>query len=474
MKQYFNARVAVVIVYVLAMFMSALDSTIVNVALPAIGEAFDVPPSATGTINIGYLVSLAMFLPAAGWFGDRFGTKRVFLAALAIFTIASALCGIAHNMFTLNLFRILQGIGAGFLTPVGMAILFRTFTHEERPKLSRILIIPIALAPALGPVIGGLLVDVLSWRWIFYINIPIGILALVIGKVYLQEHLEKAAVGNFDYKGFLLSLSGFSMSIYAFTEGAIKGWTSPEILITGLVGISFMIALVLVELRIDKPMINLSLLKDPMFRTMNLISLCSAAGLLGMLYVFPLMYQNALNVSALHTGLTTFLEALGLMAASQIMPWTLKRLGLQRLLVFSLLGTIIVFILIALSASSNPWLLRVMMFGIGFFLGQTVGAAQISAFKHIDSASMSRATTLFNMQNRLGSVLGVAILSSVLGASDAAEAEHIGLLNYQYALFGAALFLIIAWVIAIRFKETADKLNPRIHLDEVERGKQSG
>ncbi|PAE30711.1 MFS transporter [Paenibacillus sp. 7884-2] len=473
MKQYFNARVAVVIVYVLAMFMSALDSTIVNVALPAIGEAFDVPPSATGTINIGYLVSLAMFLPAAGWFGDRFGTKRVFLAALALFTIASALCGIAHNMFTLNLYRILQGIGAGFLTPVGMAILFRTFTHEERPKLSRILIIPIALAPALGPVIGGLLVDVLSWRWIFYINIPVGILALVIGKVYLQEHLEEA-VGKFDYKGFLLSLSGFSMSIYALTQGTIKGWTSPEILITGLVGISFMIALVLVELRIDKPMINLSLLKDPMFRIMSLISLCSAAGLLGMLYVFPLMYQNALNVSALHTGLTTFLEALGLMAASQIMPWTLKRLGLERLLVFSLLGTIIVFILIALSASSNPWLLRVLMFGIGFFLGQTVGAAQISAFKHIDSASMSRATTLFNMQNRLGSVLGVAILSSVLGASDAAGAEHIGLLNYQYALFGAALFLIIAWVIAIRFKETADKLNPRIHLDEVERGKQSG
>ena len=467
MSKNLHVKAAVGVVYVLAMFMSALDSTIVNVALPAIGGALHVPPSAMGTINIGYLISLAMVLPVAGWMGDRFGTKRIFLGALAVFTIASALCGFAQNMFTLNLFRILQGMGAGFITPVGMAILFRTFTHAERPKLSRMLIMPIALAPALGPVIGGFLVDTLSWRWIFYINIPIGIIALCIGKIYLQEHVEKTA-GRFDYKGFILSLTGFSMSIYALTQGAVRGWTSPEIVIIGLVGLSLMAVLVIVELRMDKPMIDLRLFKDSMFRTMSLIGLCSAAGLLGMLYVFPLMYQNALNFSALHTGLTTFIEAIGLMVASQLMPWTLKKLGLQRLLIFSLIGTIIVFILIALFVAANPWMLRLLMFGIGFFLGQTVGAAQISAFKHIESSSMGRATTLFNMQNRLGSVLGVAILSSVLGTQNTTAGEQIQLLTYQYALFGAAIFLIVACLIAFRLKESTEH-EPQLQLENVEK-----
>ncbi|PID00687.1 MDR family MFS transporter [Sporosarcina sp. P29] len=467
MKKRVSVKFAVGAVYVLAMFMSALDSTIVNVALPAIGGTFHVPPEAMGTINIGYLISLAMFLPAAGWMGDRFGTKRIFLSAIGIFTIASVLCGFAHNMFTLNVYRILQGIGAGFITPVGMAILFRTFTHEERPKLSRMLIIPIALAPALGPIIGGFLVDTISWRWIFFINIPIGLLALFIGKVYLQEHVEPTA-GAFDYKGFILSLTGFSLSIYSLTQGTVKGWTSPEIIVTGCLGLVLMVLLVRLELREDKPLIDVRLFKDPMFRSMSFIGLCSAAGLLGMLYVFPLMYQNALNVSAFHTGLTTFIEALGLMVASQLMPWTLKKMGLRRLLIFSLIGTIIVFMLISLFVASNPWLLRFLMFGIGFFLGQTVGAAQISAFKNIDFPSMGRATMLFNMQNRLGAVLGVAILSGVLGTSNTSTGEQVNLLTYQYALFGASIFLIVACLIAVRMNKTTEN-DPTLHLNLVEK-----
>ncbi|MDY0393212.1 MFS transporter [Virgibacillus halophilus] len=215
-------------------------------------------------------------------------------------------------------------------------------------------------------------------------------------------------------------------------------------------------------------MIDLRLFKDNMFRTMSLIGLCSAAGLLGMLYAFPLMYQNVLHMSALHTGLTTFLEAVGLMVASQLMPWTLQRLGLQRLLVYSLMGAITVFILITLFVASNPWLLRLFMFGVGFFLGQTVGAAQISAFKYIKPASMARATTLFQMENRLGSVLGVAILASILGTQNTPAGEPVQLLTYQYALFGAAIFLVVACLIAFRLKDSTDH-GLRLKMDRAER-----
>ncbi|WP_430624103.1 MDR family MFS transporter [Polycladospora coralii] len=443
----------VMIVYVLAMFMAALDATITNVALPSIGATFQVPPAATGAINVGYLVSLAMFLPVSGWLGDRFGTKRVFLFSLMTFTIASLLCAVAPNLFMLNVFRVIQGAGGGLLTPVGMAILFRTFSPAERPKIARMLVLPIAVAPALGPIVGGILVDSLSWRWIFYINLPIGLLAIFIGLLFLHEHVEEKP-GRFDIKGFLLSVPGFSMLIYALTQGASKGWNAPEVVITGVIGLILMVVLCVVEWNTSEPMLNLRLFKDPVFRNMCMISFCSAAALFGMLYVFPLMYQNALQASATDTGLTTFPEALGLMLSSQMLPHSLKRLGVKRLMIVSLIGSIVVFTLIAISVSANPWFIRFLMFNVGIFLGHAVGAVQATAFHNISLSSMGRATTLFQVQNRLGSVVGVAILASVMGVMEGqVGSQQIDLMTYQWSLFGSAIFLSLALVVAINLKQ---------------------
>lgn len=448
MKDKMTKKKVVGIVYVLAMFMAALDATITNVALPAMGEEFQVPPSATGAVNVGYLVSLAMFLPVSGWLGDRFGTKRIFIFALGLFTVSSVLCGFAESLYSLNVFRVLQGAGGGLLTPVGMAILFRTFTPEERPKVSRMLILPIAVAPALGPIIGGLFVDQLTWRWVFYINIPFGIVAILISMKFLHEHVE-VNPGQFDVKGFLLSIPGFSMLIYSLTQGPSKGWGSPEIMITGVIGITLMIILIVVELRASEPMLNLRLLEDPTFKIMSIISFCSAAALLGMLYVFPLMYQNAMQVSALNTGLTTFPEALGLMLASQMLPHSIKKLGVKKLMIIALSCSILIFSLIALSVSLNPWIIRGLMFCVGVFLGHAVGTVQATAFNNISTSSMGRATTLFNVQNRLGSVIGVAALASVLGFMNRGGNEQLELITYQTALLGTAVFLIISLLAAV-------------------------
>ena len=228
MKIKLNLKIVVSIVYVTAMFMAAMDGTIVNVALPTISNQFHIPPSATSGINVGYLVSIAVFLPMAGWLGDRFGTKKIFLIALSIFTFASVLCGFASNLLALNLFRVFQGAGGGLLTPVGMAMLFRTFSPEERPKVSRSLVLPIAIAPAIGPIIGGILVQQLSWRWVFFINLPLGIITLLFGFMFLVEHKESEA-GEIDLPGFLLSAPGFSMLMYALIQGSSIGWSSPII-----------------------------------------------------------------------------------------------------------------------------------------------------------------------------------------------------------------------------------------------------
>ncbi|MFJ7367420.1 DHA2 family efflux MFS transporter permease subunit [Peribacillus frigoritolerans] len=451
-----DPKIVVCIVYVIAMFMVSMDGTIVNVILPTISNEFNLDPSSTSGINIGYLVSLAVFLPVAGWLGDRFGTKKIFLIALGVFTAASFLCGFANNLQTLNLFRVLKGAGGGILTPVGMAILFRTFSPEERPKVSRSLVLPIAFAPAIGPIVGGFFTEQLSWRWAFYINVPFGIMVLLIGVLFLKEHKEPTA-GRLDLPGFLLSASGFSMMMYAMNIGPSKGWDSPVIMYTGIIGAVLILSFILLELRADQPMLDLRLLSDRLFRTLGIISLFSMAGLLGMLFVFPLMYQSALHASALESGLTTFPEAIGLMVASRMMPLTTKKLGIHQVIQMGLLSTIIIYTLISLvGPTANPWFLRALLFSVGVCLGHTVVAIQYSTFTNINSASMGMAATLFNVQNRIGSAMGVAILASILGAAGAdtmGTNGHVNLSSYQFALFGSAILLVIALLFAIRLKK---------------------
>ena len=191
-----SQKVAVGVVFVAAMFMSIMDVTIVNVALPTIGREFGVSATAVDAISISFLVSLAVFIPASGWLGDRFGGKRVLLAAIVVFTAASALCGLASSLGELVAFRVLQGAGGGMLAPVGMAMLFRVFPPAERIRASAILTIPTTFAPALGPVLGGLLVTELSWRWVFYVNVPIGIAALTFGALFLSSRRRRSRGGS--------------------------------------------------------------------------------------------------------------------------------------------------------------------------------------------------------------------------------------------------------------------------------------
>jgi EmrB/QacA subfamily drug resistance transporter len=220
-----SQKIAVSVVYVSAMFMAIMDITIVNVTLPKLASDFGVEADHIGGVVVGFLVSLAIFIPASGWLGDRFGMKRMLLIAIVIFTGASALCGLAQSLSQLVIFRILQGVGGGMLTPIGMALLYRTFPPAERVRASRILIVPTAFAPALGPVLGGLLVTDVSWRWVFFVNLPIGVAALVFGLLFLEEH-KVLEPGRFDAGGFLLAGSGLPALMYALSEGPSRGWAS--------------------------------------------------------------------------------------------------------------------------------------------------------------------------------------------------------------------------------------------------------
>src|SRR3979490_1162962 len=221
--------------FVAGMFMDIMDTTIINVALPTLGQHFGVGDGAFEWVVTGYMLSLAIWIPASGGIRDRFGTKKTFLFALIVFTLGSALCGAAWNIQSLIAFPLLQGVGGGMVTPVGTSMLFRAFPPEERAHASAVLTVPTAIAPALGPVLGGWLVDNASWRWIFYVNVPIGIAAFIFALVFLREHTEPAA-GRFDFWGFVCSGAGLGLLLYALSEAPTFGWTSPRVLISGIGG----------------------------------------------------------------------------------------------------------------------------------------------------------------------------------------------------------------------------------------------
>jgi EmrB/QacA subfamily drug resistance transporter len=412
-----SQKVAVSVVFVAAMFMSIMDATIVNVALPTIGRDFAVSPTAVDSISISFLVSLAVFIPASGWLGDRFGGKRVLLTAIVVFTAASALCGVADSLGELVLFRVLQGVGGGMLAPVGLAMLFRAFPPEERIRASSILTVPTTLAPALGPVVGGLLVTDLSWRWVFYVNVPIGAAAFIFGLLFLQQ-AEQPHPGRFDLPGFLLSGVGLGLAMYGVSEGPNKGWHSPDVLATIAAGVVLLVAMVVVELRTAEPMVDLRLLGNRLFRSSNGVIVLASIAFLGTLYAISLYYQDGRGLSALGSGLSTFPEAFGVMGGAQLASrWLYPRLGPRRHIALGLVGVAISIGLLALlGPTTSLWWARLLMLTLGLSMAQVFVPVQAAAFATITPAATGRASTMFNAVRQLGGAVGVAILTTAIVA----------------------------------------------------------
>lgn len=463
------------IVFVAAMFMSLLDTTIVTVALPTLADEFAVGTAEIEWIVVGYLVSLAVFMPASGWISDRFGAKGTFLTALALFTTASVLCGLAVNLPTLVAFRVLQGVGGGLLVPVGMAMLFRAFPPADRARASRVLLLPTAIAPASGPVLGGVLVDNLSWHWIFLVNIPIGIAAFVFGWALLED--QPTGRGRFDLAGFVLSGAGLALVLYALDQGASRGWATGTVVATGLLGLSALVALVVVELRLDQPMLDLRLLGNRLFRTVNATSFAAYGSFLGVLFLMPLFLQEVRQLSATESGLTTFTEAFGVIIASQIASRLYPRIGPRRLMVGGLAFTAAVSASLALvGLDTDIWLIRLAMFALGLGMGFMIMSQQAAAFAQISPADTANASAIYSMLRQTSSAVGVAVLATVLkvrlpaAGRDAAPADQIG--AYHAAFLVAAALAAVSVVLAatVRDRDAAATMRSPTLPEDVPRG----
>ncbi|MDP4228154.1 MAG: DHA2 family efflux MFS transporter permease subunit, partial [Bacteroidota bacterium] len=286
-------------------FMAVLDGTIVNTGLPKIMASFGVGIDKIQWVVTAYMLAMAVALPTAGWLADKFGYKRMYFMGMLLFTIGSALCGMAPNEDMLIISRIIQGIGAGCVQPIGMAIVTREFPPQQRGVALGFWSIAAAASVSFGPLFGGYLVDNFSWPLIFDVNIPIGIIGLLATIVIQKEHINKQ-VRNFDLTGFISVSLFLPLLLYAFTEGNAvtnsAGWAAPHVLLCfGISAIAFAV-FVTAELTTDQPLIDLRLLGEHNFGICNIIMLLFGIGMFGSTFLLPLFLQNSLGNTAVQSG----------------------------------------------------------------------------------------------------------------------------------------------------------------------------
>ncbi len=449
------------IVFVFGLFMDLLDMTITNVALPTLKSEFSTSTTTVEWVVTGYLLSLAVFIPVSGWAGDRFGTKRVFMFALTVFTTASLLCSLSWSIGALICFRVLQGVGGGMLTPVGTAMLFRAYPPSERATASAVLSIPAAVAPATGPVLGGYLVEFQSWHWIFLINIPIGLVGLGIAGLFLREE-RQAAPGRLDVPGFILSAGGLASVVYALSEAGSRGFFDTRVVIFGLAGLAMLAALVFVELRVPEPMIDVRLFKNRLFAAANGVQLVAFAGMQGALFLLPLLLQAERGLSPLQSGLTTFPQAVGVTLMVRPAGMIYRRIGPRRMLMMGMAGVSITTAMFAfVDLETSQWWIRLIMLFRGFSFAFAFIPLQTATFATIEAKDTGRASAIFNSGRQVAASFGVALLGTVLTNRLAHHGAELGnpltkagaLTAFQEAFLAASALSLVGFFAAFLIKD---------------------
>jgi EmrB/QacA subfamily drug resistance transporter len=444
----------VMTVYIMGLFMTIIDGTMVNVALPRMAQDFGVATTDIEWVAVGYLLTYAAVIPAAGWLGDRFGTRRVFIGALIAFVAASLLCGLAQTLDQLVVFRLLQGVGAGLVTPIGAAMLYRAFPMEERARAAIGVLSVAVIAPAIGPMLGGILVDTVSWHWIFLINVPIGAVAVFLSTIWLGETKHEAP-GAFDVAGFVLSGVAVGVFLYTLSIGPERGWFSAYTLTFAAIGTAAAVALVVIELRIPEPILTLRLFKDRLFRTINISAAMVYAGFFGMIFVLPLYLQSLRGYSAFESGLAQSPQAFGVFLVSNLIGKRLYRVvGPRRLMVVGTAATAAATCLFATADLSTPLsTIAAFSFIRGLSVGMVFVSIQTAAYATTSMADTGRATSLFNTQRQVSYAAGVALAATVIaallpeGGDAASAADRLG--AYQGGFLAVGLIMVPAIVVSL-------------------------
>lgn len=396
-----------------AFFMESLDTTILNTAVPTIAAAMQVAPLSMKAALTSYTLSLAVFIPISGWVADRYGTRRVFASAIGIFTVGSLLCGISSNLHMLVAARILQGCGGAMMVPVGRLTLVRTFARSELVRAISFVAIPGLIGPMLGPLAGGLIVGYFHWRWIFFVNLPIGLLGLYLVYRHMPDyHGERS--DPLDFVGLVLFGSGIALLSYVleiFGEHTLGG-----IEVLGLLAIS--IALLFANWRysltIPWPLLRAGLFRIRTFRAAVLGGLVTRIGIGGMPFLLPLLYQVGLGFSPVQAGLLIMPQPFAAMSLKMTMGWVITRFGYRRVL---LSNTAIIGVLIILFATVNRgtpvWIIVIQAFCFGYFSSLGFTSMNTLVYSDLSDRDTSMGSSIASTMQQMSLSFGVAVASLV-------------------------------------------------------------
>jgi EmrB/QacA subfamily drug resistance transporter len=408
-------RLAAVIAF--GAFMSGLDASIVNVGLETIARDLHATIGTTQWVANGYLIALAVSLPVCGWLGRRVGVGRLWLAALAGFTATSGLCALADTIHLLIGVRVLQGLTAGLLIPAGQTVIGQAVGSRRLGVVMATLGVAVALAPALGPTVGGLVIHLASWPWLFLVNLPLGALALLLGLRYVPGG-EPAPVGRLDWRGLLLVTAGLPLVVYGLTTwGERRTLDTPGVLVPLLAGLTALAAFAAHARRRDDPVLNVRLFSRPTYAAASATAAFTGAALFGAGLLFPLYFQIGRNQSVLATGLLLISLSAGTALALPASGRLVDRHGGG---IVSLYGGVAAVVTTApfalLDPHTNHVVVQLLLLARGMAIALAVMPATTAAYKAVTTAQLPDATTEVNIVLRVGGALGGAIFAVVLAA----------------------------------------------------------
>jgi EmrB/QacA subfamily drug resistance transporter len=433
-------------VVAVALFMEGLDTTIVNTAVPAIADGLQVTPLSLKAVVTSYILSLAVCIPVSGWMADRYGTRRVFGIAVAVFTFASILCGLAQNAPMLVAGRILQGVGAAMMMPVGRLAIIRTFPKSELLRAMNFVIIPALIGPLLGPTVGGLIVHWFSWHTIFFINVPVGLMALWLAHRYMPDYRGDAR-RPLDVVGLVLFGSGaalLSWLLEIFGEHQIDA-TSAAVLLA--LSLSLLAAYGLHARETAHPLLRLALFRVRTFRVSVVGGFVTRLGVGGMPFLLPLLYQLGLGMPAWQSGLLMMPVAAAAMGMKLIASRVLARFGYRRVLTVNTVMIGVVVSLFALVTPATPVGVIVLLgLAMGFFNSLQYTSMNSMAYADIDTPDSSMASTISSSMQQMSMSFGLACGSLIAGwylgdLPQTDRAEVTTALHYAFLTLGAFTML---------------------------------
>jgi EmrB/QacA subfamily drug resistance transporter len=395
------------------LFMEQLDSTIVNTAVPAMAASLQVPPLSLKAVVTSYILSLAVCIPVSGWLADRYGTRRVYASAVAMFTLASILCGVSVNVPMLVAARVLQGISAAMMMPVGRLVVIRTFAKSELLAALNFVVLPALIGPLLGPTIGGLIVHWLSWRDIFFVNVPVGLVAQWLIHRHVPDY-HGAAPRPLDIIGLVLfgvGIALLSWLLEVFGEHRLDV-TSGALML--LLSLSLLAAYVFHAGRTEYPLLRLALFRVRTFRVSVVGGFVTRLGIGGLPFLLPLLYQLGMGLPAWESGLLMMPSAAAAMGMKLLAPRILARFGYRRVLIANTLMIGVAMGLFSLVASGTPLALIVLLgLSLGFFNSLQFSSMNSMAYADIGDADSSMASTIASSMQQMSLSFGLAAGSLV-------------------------------------------------------------